>query len=319
MGKRPNGTGSVYKEGNKWVAVWTDPLTHKRRKKRGFLTKKDAVLFLEELSKPVSKAKISQLWETYEATSFQDLSADKQRHYRSVYERLEGIWNVDIDQLTILDLQALIEPYNSYYSQKDIKTVLSHLYKIAIAEQILQINLTQYMRLKKHEEKEGEAWTEEEMNTFWVKWYEGDRFVGYILVMCYCGAMPAEIRQITRYMIHYDTHTIEGAGLKTNIRKKTPMFICDKIEPGLKTLMSDSMVLWHGSKQKFYDEYYRCINRCQVRELPPYSCRHTTATLLAEKTSPFTVQKVMRHSLISTTAGYVHPVYKTELEAVNKL
>lgn len=319
MSKRPNGAGSVYKEGNSWVAVWTDPLTKKRKKKHGFSTKKDALFFLESLRSQKASASVSYLWATYESTKFKKLSSEKQRHYRAVYERFKPFWNVNIEDITLLTLQQFIDQYDSYYAQKDIKTVFSHLYNIAIPQGIVQVNLSTYLELHDHHEKKGEAWTVDEVNAFWEGWYNGDRFCGYILLMCYTGAMPVEVRTITRQMIDYDTKLITGAGAKTELRKTAPLVICNKIEPVLRELMQDSIVLWPHSKDKFYEEYYKCISRCRVRELPPYTCRHTTATLLVDKASPFVVQKVMRHAQIQTTQRYTHPGSDDMLEAVNKL
>ena len=318
--RRPNGTGSVYKEGKTWTAAWSNTITGEHFRKRGFATKKDAVLYIEASRSLRAHTSISYLWSTYETTKFKKLSSEKQRHYKAVYEdRLKPIHSKRIEELTIHDLQSIIDQYESYYAQKDIKTVLSHLYNIAIAEGITMVNLSQYIVLRDHVEQYGNAWSLDEVNAFWEGWNNGDRFCGYILVMCYTGAMPVEIRTITRQMIDYDARQIVGAGAKTEFRKKQPLIICDKIEPVLRELMQGSMVLWPHSKQKFYDEYYRCINRCRVRELPPYTCRHTTATLLVDKASPFLVQKVMRHSLIQTTQRYTHSDTLDMLEVVNRI
>lgn len=318
--RRANGTGSVYKEGKTWTASWTNSLTKERFKKRGFASKKDATLYIESMRSQKAHSSIEYLWTTYESTKFKRLSTDKQRHYKSVYEnRLYPIHNRKIEELTIFELQSLIDRYNSYYSQKDIKTVLSHLYNIAIAQGITWANLSQYLVLNEHEEKSGVAWTIEEVNKFWSGWYNGDRMCGYILLMCYTGAMPYEIRCITRQMIDWDNKVIIGAGAKTEFRRKSPIVICDKIEPVLRELMTDSLVLWNHPKQKFYDEYNKSICRCGVRELPPYTCRHTTATLLMDSNSPLVVQKVMRHAQIQTTTRYAHPEYDDMLQAVNKL
>lgn len=318
--RRPNGTGSVYKEGKTWTAAWSNTITGEHFRKRGFATKKDAVLYIEASRSLRVHTSVSYLWSTYESTKFKKLSSEKQRHYRAVYnDRLKPIHSKRIEELTIHDLQSLVDQYESYYAQKDIKTVLSHLYNVAIPEGIVQVNLSSYIELHDHHEQKGQAWTVDEVNAFWNGWYSGDRFCGYILVMCYTGAMPVEIRTITRQMIDYDSKLITGAGAKTELRKTSPLVISDKIEPVLRELMQGSMVLWPHSKQKFYDEYYRCINRCRVRELPPYTCRHTTATLLVDKASPFVVQKVMRHAQIQTTQRYAHPGSDDMLEAVNKI
>lgn len=54
--------------------------------------------------------------------------------------------------------------------------------------------------------------------------------------------------------------------------------------------------------------------------MPPYSCRHTTATVLADIEYNVTVIKeIMRHSKIETTQRYIHKTTAPMLDAVNKI
>lgn len=311
--KRPNGTGTVFKYKDGWFAT---PPGGKRKK---FRTRKEALSYLESFDGSKDPAKISELWSTYLLTGYLDLSEAKQKHYLAVYDRLEPVHNKDIGSLSIKDLQSLVAPYSEFYAQKDIRTVLSHLYEIAIAQQMVPYNLTKSMRLVKHEEKKGEAWTPVEIQAFWNAWNGGNKFVGYILLMCYTGMMPGELRNIHRNMIDYEAHEIKGAGIKTQVRRDSPIVLCDKIVPVLQELMSDSLVLWPLGKHSFYDHYYDTLEKIGVRKLPPYSCRHTMATLVVNETSPLVAQKIMRHSQVSTTQRYVHPTSETLLEAVNKI
>ena len=57
-----------------------------------------------------------------------------------------------------------------------------------------------------------------------------------------------------------------------------------------------------------------------MRKLPPYSCRHTTATALAlGNIAPSVIQEVMRHTKFATTQRYIHPDTTSALAAVNQL
>ena len=57
------------------------------------------------------------------------------------------------------------------------------------------------------------------------------------------------------------------------------------------------------------------------RDLPPYSCRHTTATALAitKNIAPQTVTKIMRWSSAKMLDRYAHPDQKDALKAVNRI
>lgn len=72
------------------------------------------------------------------------------------------------------------------------------------------------------------------------------------------------------------------------------------------------------NKDNFYSEYHAALQRAGVRDLPPYSCRHTTATALAlGNIAPSVIQEVMRHTKFSTTQRYIHPDTKSAHEAMN--
>ena len=70
----------------------------------------------------------------------------------------------------------------------------------------------------------------------------------------------------------------------------------------------------------FYTEYHAALARAKVRDLPPYSCRHTTATALAlAKTAPSVIQEIMRHTKFTTTQRYIHPDMQSAHAAINVL
>ncbi|MEI3349101.1 MAG: hypothetical protein V8R55_12175 [Dysosmobacter sp.] len=92
-------------------------------------------------------------------------------------------------------------------------------------------------------------------------------------------------------MIDWDAYEIRGCGLKTKKRKETPIVFPQLIAPVLLDLptKSNSRIgnVLCMSRDRFYGEFHAALARCGVRDLKPYSCRHTTATALAlGNTSP---------------------------------
>lgn len=74
------------------------------------------------------------------------------------------------------------------------------------------------------------------------------------------------------------------------------------------------------NRDNFYAEYHAALQRAGVRDLPPYSCRHTTATALAlGNIAPSVIQEVMRHTKFSTTQRYIHPDSSSAHAAVNSM
>lgn len=141
--------------------------------------------------------------------------------------------------------------------------------------------------------------------------------------MIYTGMMPGELAKFTSDMVNWDKGEILGCGLKTKKRKQTPIVFPAMLEPVLRHLIDSS----EGAKYvvgmnrwTFYDEYHGALKKAGVRDLPPYSCRHTTATALAVgNIAPSVIQEVMRHTKFSTTQRYIHPDRQAALDTVNTL
>ena len=330
---RGNGTGSAYKGENGWVAevvkyYYTDDDGVRKRKiarKKGFRTKKEALEFIPILSNKKT-GKVSTLedhWRVWENADLPKLSADKQTAYKKARKRLEDVFHTPIDQITIEDLQNIVNrEVDTFYPAKDMKTLLSHLYKRAMAQREIDVNLSSFIVLPELIEEEPQPFTKDEQNAFWKLYAENDPFVPYILLMIYTGIMPGELREVEKSMIKWDAQKIVGGGKKTKKRKKTPIVLPDIIIPVLERIceISQGDKLIHINKDNFYKKYYACLERANARQLPPYSCRHTTGTALGTSDIPLAIMKeIMRHSRISTTERYIHIDTSTMLEAANRV
>jgi integrase len=213
---------------------------------------------------------------------------------------------------------------DTYYPAKDMKTMLRKLYKRAVAEGQARTNLAEFVELPPLTETEQKPFIGDEINAMWTAYDNGDLFMRFPLLMIYSGMMPGELLRCTADMIHTDTHEIVGCGLKTKKRKATPLVYPDWLEPLVQDILANV-----SSKQgrivgmnvdNFYTEYHAALARAKVRDLPPYSCRHTTATALAlAKTAPSVIQEIMRHTKFATTQRYIHPDMQSAHDAVNVL
>lgn len=304
-----------------------DKKVHQSRKwKGGFKTKRDALAFA---AAPVhGKEKIPTLrhyWTGWKNADMQYLSKSKQTAFTIAWGKLEHLADTKMDQITIDMLQTCIDAKaKTYYPAKDMKTILSHLFKRAVAEGNARTNLADFIRLPPLKEKEMQPFTEEELQKIWKSYGCGDRILGFVLLMVYSGMMPGELLTMKEDMIQWDKNEIIGCGLKTKKRKVTPIVFPDMIAPVLSNLIdtskSRSGYLVGMNKDKFYEEYHAALKRAGVRDLPPYSCRHTTATALAlGNIAPSVIQEVMRHTKFSTTQRYIHPDSESSHAAINSL
>ena len=329
--KRGNGQGTAYRRGNTWTAEVTDYFYiddsgEKKRKyktKGGFSTKRDALAYCETLRGPEKRKAptLLELYTVWEQTNLDSLSKDKKSAYKKARERLEPIIGRRIDLLTTSDLQNCInENASSYYTARDMKTLLSHLYKRAAADQFVPGNLTQYITLPKLNESESEPFTAEEVNTMWTAFTAGDIFTGYLLIMIYSGMMPGELLACEKGMIDYDRCEIYGCGKKT--RKKSVIVFADIVKPVLETISNttDSERICPYTEDMFYKLYHETTARIGIRDLPPYSCRHTTGTAAAKlNLNAPAIQKMMRHSKITTTQKYIHLETDEAHNSINKI
>lgn len=321
--KRGNGTGTAFKRGKTWYAQVTRYLyveekdgvqrqVRRYKTKGGFSTKRDALEYIAKL-KNAEERKVPTLLDLYavwEKNEYPKLSKSKQQGYTVARRRLEPIIGRKIDSLTTEDLQNIVnEQADSYYKARDMKTLLSHLYKRAMADQFVSQNLSTFITLPTLNEQEGIPFAPEEVDKMWAAYADGDIFIGYLLLMIYSGMMPAELFSCQKDMIDFDRCEIWGCGRKTKKRKEVPIVFAECVKPVLIELCEsvDGQLLQPMQKNKWYDQYHDEVKKIGIRDLPPYSCRHTTGTEAAKQNlNASTIQKIMRHSKITTSQKYIH-------------
>ena len=294
---RGNGTGTVFKTSSgtwkaevtvgKKISKTTGLPVADRRAKSGFKTKKDALEYLPTLRQqaaPSSKRPqrpvmtLSALWRGYSTSAMLKLSKSKQTHYKTAYNKLETIADIPIADLTIDDLQDIVEiKAPTFYPARDMKSILSHLYTRAAAQQDVKTNLAEFIVLPALDEKEPSPFTTEEQQALWNDYAGGNTLTGYILLMIYTGMMPGELVKCRKDMIHWENQQIVGCGLKTKKRKETPIVLADVIMPVLENLceLSKTEFLLDMRRDDFYKEFDKILRRCKCRDLTPYACRHT--------------------------------------------
>ena len=336
--KRGNGQGSAVKRGKTWTAVWSAGFEidgrnarQRRRWKGGFPTKTAALAYAsappqeEQQAAPEYRPTLNDYHDDWEKADYLDLSKSKQCAFRIAWRRLEDLQDRPMSSLTIRDLQDCVDDQtNTYYPAKDMRTLLSHLFKRAVAEGQARTNLSDFIRIPPLEETEQQPFTDEEVAKLWAACGSGDRMAGLILLMIYSGMMPGELKKCKVDMIDTQKREIVGCGLKTKKRKETPIIYPESVVPVVDNLIATTKsscgYLLGMNEDNFYDEYHVALKRAGVRDLPPYSCRHTTATALAmAKIAPSVIQEIMRHTKFATTQRYIHPDMTNAHAAINTL
>lgn len=332
--KRANGAGCAIKTGKTWtlvVTIGTKPDgTPVRKWKRGFPTKTAALEYGDRLKyEPKTQRTLAQLYDAIQP-HIDKLSKDKRSHYKTAWDRLNRIHGSDVAALSVADLQSVLDAaVASYYPAKDIRDLLSLIYARALTEELVSVNKARHLVLPDLEEKDTVPFTAEEVTAMWRDWEAGNAATGYFLIMCYTGMMPGEIRRLTVGMIDLERRRIVGAGLKTEKRKSAPIVLPQIILPVLEQLAAGRAPedrLYAYGEEIFYRDFNEMKKRCgcrPIKELRPYSCRHTLATTLADSNvSAAIIKEIMRHAKITTTQRYMHPdaqQYAEKLDAVFEL
>ena len=334
--KRGNGQGTAYKRGNTWTGIrpgyryladgenGEKIYKRKRPSKGGFKTKKEALSWASNDDDVIVVPKLSELWTMYSENAMTKLGKDKQTAYKIARKRLEPVISRKIDTLTVEDLQTVInEQCKSYYTAKDVRDLLSNLYKLAMASNhpAVNQNISRHLVLPDHDEHESVPFTEEELKAIWKTYEAGDVIAGFTLLMIYTGMMPGELLKLKKDMIDLGSMEIRGAGAKTKVRKKAvivfPSFICPVIE-SLMNYDPQSDRLYPVTETRFYEQYYASLERAGTRKLPPYSCRHTYGTEIVKAgLHPAMVQKLLRHSNQKTQEKYTHLSAADEHDAIS--
>lgn len=332
--KRGNGQGSIYKRGNSWYVAITlgyymenGKRKRKVRKKGGFERKKDAIAYVEQLraqkQKPAS-CTFQTLWEKFQA-DLESLSKSKQDAYRIAWKKIcTSIQFREVNEPTVSELQELIDlKGTSYYTKRDMKMLLSHLYKIALMDDIADKNRAPFLKLGELNSAEREVFTEDEINQLWKAYADGSMIAGHMLIMLYTGIRPKELLTIKSENVNLDEHWMTG-GVKTEKSKRRKIIIPDCIEPVIRDSLSHSkkgLLAWYSHKTDFYDDWNALKISLSMREaLSPYCCRHTYITrLTALNVSPAMLQELAGHEDYETTLNYTHLSVEDRREQVNKL
>lgn len=338
---RGNGQGCAFLRGRTWTACvvvdWIedpdDPSKPKkplRRTKGGFRTKKDALNYCPVLlsggyEKPTEAPRLSAYWKLYSEGDMLKISKGKQSAYRTAWKKLKPIHDVRVDAITVDLLRKVVsDTCITYDPAKDCKSLLANLFELAAADRFAVRELPSYIILPEHEEKERIPFNADEQKALWKAYDNGDIRAAVHLLMIYSGLMPGEAQLLKVENIDLENRIIVRSGLKTKIRKRTPVVIADCILPVVEDLIAHAQpsgYIWKRFEKEWYDNYYAVLEENGCRKLPPYSCRHTTATALAvdQNVAPQTIKKIMRWSTTRMLDRYAHPQTADALAGVNKL
>ena len=335
---RGNGEGTVYQLPNgKWRAeVTLGWISGKRnvKTKSGFKTKKEALAALETLRQsPIAtndKIKFHEIYDLWSGQHYKNISKSTADGYRKAYQYAEPLHFYPFSHIKTADLQKVIddakyekgkEIYPAGYRVKsNIQSLFTNLYKYAIENDYVQKNYAEFVKLPPKPKSKKDAFTQQEIDALWRDYEAGNEFTGYILIMIYTGLRYGEISTIKKENIHLQERYMVG-GIKTEAGIDREIPIADFLFPIIaKFYLAGNKKILEMHEKVFYNTFYETLERVGIRKLNPHCCRHTFATLMANKgIQPAIITETAGHEDYSTTLQYTHISLAEKLKAVNSL
>ena len=301
---RGNGTGTVYKSGNTWVAEVTmgyrkdgDVTRRVKAKKYGFATKKAALEYLPLLKgQPKSNKDITwqQLYDLWLPTHKAGIST--MRCYAAAEKHFAPISYRKMREIDIDDLQECMDDCTQGKRTRQVmKTLAGLLYKYAVPRDYVPRNLAEYLTVSGESSASRSSFSTEQLEQI-------RRAVGvipyadYVYCMCYLGFRPSEFLALDVKDYDRKNKTLTG-GAKTEAGKNRIVTISPKIQPIIDRLTRDRIAgaLFCNSNgaeflyNNFRDAvFYPVLEQIGIdnpmengrHKLSPHTCRHTFATLM---------------------------------------
>ena len=256
---RGNGLGTVYKKGDRWIAVKTvgwivDPLppdapagsvAHKRRQtvQRSFPTKKDALAALPFMTAADRRPRVGtatqrkgtsvtlkELIDQWEPTHGKSRST--MNCYRSGLRLFAPLWNVPMQDLDIDDLQDCLDDSDAgKRTRQNAKAALGLVYKYGIPRDAVpkDRNLAQFLKITDPgESSKKPGLSLAELDLVRAAAESGDPVARIVLCHCYLGFRPSALLQLTEADYDPERRCFVG-GIKTEAGKGRTVTVSPKI------------------------------------------------------------------------------------------
>lgn len=239
-----------------------------------------------------------------ESKDFKDLSKKSKVKYNTSFSHFEMLQTKKINDINRYQLQQVIDDkvdkgyiaivngkeVHKEYSKSTIrhlKTTMVKIFDFALQNDLVSINIAKDLKVKgeiKHTKKDKKIFTDEEIKRMFLL-REKIPFLNHILVMCFTGLRTGEYLNLTKDNIKLEKNAIINFGAKTEKGMERKVFILPNIKPILIDLYKESKTNYiyekngkHVSENIFYEEYYDALEKSNLEQRIPYSCRYTFAT-----------------------------------------
>lgn len=349
--KLPNGFGSVYRlNGNRrkpFAAVKTlslvyDEKTNKTTQKRvvlgTFATREEGIAALVAFNKRpfdlcASKQTFTDVYNKWFEEKAPTIALKTLTSYECAYKHCKSIYNVAFSDLTVMQLQDIINNISSGYStKKNVRTLFHQLYEYAIKYDFAQRNLATKLDIGKQETVINRiVFSKQEIATLW-KNIDRMQYVDTILILIYTGMRVMELLEMPVVNVNLDERSmyIEKAKNKTSVRKVP---IHDDIFPLIKkyydaSIASGTAALIPNTDNNFFTytnyrqkKFANILEQLNLQAHTPHDTRHTFASYADScNLNKLCIKRIMGHASEDITDRvYTHKDLNELLKEINKL
>ena len=311
--QRGNGQGSVYKRGNRWIAVVTlgyEPrgLGEPRRltRSKSFIKKSDAIAALPGLKaeapkRPGTDITFKQLYDLWLPTHRAGKSAIG--NYTAAIKYLRPVWNLRMSEITVDDLQECLDDCpRGKRTRENMRAVVSLVYKYGIPRNHVPMdrNLSPFLVVEGDAAAHRESFTDVQIKKI-LNIVPTVQYASYVYCMIYLGFRPTEFLSLTHENYHADQHYfIGGAKTAAGIDRLVPIrqLVADAAAQSGETIFcrADGK---YWTRDAFTDVFYDVLTAAGIdnpmveiaggmlrHKYTPHSCRHTFATLMTRVDAP---------------------------------
>ena len=342
---------SVYKDNDRGTYYFVTRISGKQVKRRGFKTKKEALLAEAKLE----DEGIAEEVETFEYIANEYLEWYQKRRKESSYYKIESIVRVhlipyfgkkelkDIRKREIIKFQDMLIDSKAKASHvKKIHTTLSAIFKFAIKNEYTNENPASVVgNVDLKEEKHVNYWTLEEFKAF-IKCVDDDLYYALFMTLYYSGMRKGELLALTWADVDFNTNLINIDKTEYNRKVTTtktaaskrkvlmPKFVMDlikklkfaravkfQVEPALTHVVfgeiKDSI-----STSTLDRKFEKYVADAEVKKIRIHDFRHSHASYLINKGAIVSmIASRLGHADVATTLNtYSHLYPTTEKDAV---
>ena len=332
--RRTKGTGSVHKVSRLVKKPWE--AQYKGEYIGRFETKAAAVAALNEIYvngiSDYYNIDIGHLYAKWLAENGRELSESMKEQYETAYKHIKSIEDMKIRALRVENLQSIFQEMEekklSHSSMVKVKTLLNHLYKLAMRERVIERNDVQFVKLPKEEKTEKAIFAEEEIEILFQN--DANETVKLILILIYTGLRIGELFGLRVENIHLEERYMIG-GEKTEAGRDRVIPICRTIEAYMQYFLERStgeLLISGYSGNKVIRNFRRrdfeqTLTELQINEpkKTPHSTRHTFASMAVRRgITPERLKEIIGHEDYTTTVNiYTHSNLKDLITEMGKI